>query len=148
MTPARPRYRARAPLARASTSGGDLAGVPPLIDDEPTLTTIRDARGMSASGRRTLTHRVVLLGFRRLRHGETFVVVPDAGLAFGLELCARGGLGVHAIAVVLSAGDVRRRASFEQARVGAARSHHELRRGGERRLPVELDAVAGADDDG
>src|SRR5471030_2414006 len=75
-------------LARASTSGPIWPVLAPLIDDEPTLTTIRDARGMSARDRTSLTGFVLrflgILAVRRLAHGEAFIVVPDAGVALGL----------------------------------------------------------------
>src|ERR1700710_307268 len=78
-------------LARASTSGPIWPALAPLIDDDPTLTTMREARGMSARERTSLTCRAFILRGRGcLFNGKPFIVVPDAGRALGLQLGAGG----------------------------------------------------------
>ena len=100
--------------ARASTSGPIWPALSPLIDDEPTFTTMRRAFGMSArlrgsplaSRRRSVTSSLRRLagastGGRRPRRSlDGDVVGPEAGLALALQFGAGLGLRVHALVVV------------------------------------------------
>ena len=63
---------------KASTSAPICPTLAPLTDDEPTLTTMRRARGISA---RTVGLLVTILCLIVALNSETFVVAPHAGFA-------------------------------------------------------------------
>ena len=120
--------------ASASTIGPIFSAFSPLIDDEPTFTMTRRAPARSP--------RCSVVTPRPRRPS------PSPRQTLGLELGAGVGLGIHQLVVVLAALRGGAPGVLDQARVRAARRGHELGGRGERRLPVEDDAVALADHDG
>src|SRR6187397_1105156 len=80
--------------ASASTSGSIWPTFGPLIDDEPTLTTMRRAPAISEREVRLLV----------TVDREPFVVVPDSSGALGFELGARSGLRIHAFKIACPLG--------------------------------------------
>ncbi|OEI69093.1 hypothetical protein Cus16_0923 [Curtobacterium sp. ER1/6] len=132
--------------AIASTSAAICPVLSPLTDDDPTLTTSRRARGTSC---RRVTGPRSVRALVSVMPGSVLVVVgPQAGDALLLELGACGGLGVHALEVVLAALVAGGSRGPADPGVGAAGTRDELRGRGERGLPVEHHAAVAADHDG
>src|SRR4051794_1724797 len=75
------------------------------------------------------------------------VLLVTASESLGLEFRACLSLGIHALVIVLATLARGAAAALVKAGVGATRRGDELGRGGDRRLPVEDDPVALADDD-
>src|SRR5215218_8946376 len=100
------------------------------MEEEPTFTTIRRAR-------ETIP----------VRPASLIPVLPQPGLLLAQQLGTGLGLRVHALEVLLAPLVARGPLVRVQSLVGATRAGDQLRGGGQRRLPVEDDHVALADDD-
>src|SRR6187402_1014089 len=109
--------------ARASTSGPICPALAPLIDDDPTFTTMRRA---CVTAVRSSDVVVVIV-----------ILPPHPGSAFGLELRACGGLGVHPLEVRVAALTASGPQVLVEPGVRAPRAGDQLRRRAERGLPVE-----------
>src|SRR3990170_779575 len=146
-------------VARASTRWPICPAFAPLIDDEPTLTTMRRALGISArevmgpsrSGR-SVAVSVILRADILVRlwalDSEAVIVPPESGGALTVQLRTSGGLGIHAFQIGLAALAVGRPVVADESGIGTSRCRRELGGRRQRRLPVEDDPDRRADDDG